>query len=214
MGYQYLLSSPTKGFLATAVLLSCSGCGRSSLSAETANETKPNATQQLAEAPLPVLEELPGIVTTSRHYPLLARTKGRIKRIFFEPGQYVRKGDILVKGYDHNFVVAPTNALVAERLIDGSTYLSANTVVASLLELEPFQIQIMPSSPYAQPIAPGWGANISRWDDKTFAASGVVLGSHITADGSLFVDLRLRRLAGGSLLAGTKIRAVLAPPSL
>jgi hypothetical protein len=104
--------------------------------------------------------------------------------------------------------------LVAERLIDGSTYLSANTVVASLLELEPFQIQIMPPSPYAQPIAPGWEVNLTHWDDKSFAAGGVVIGSHLSTDGSLFVDLRLRRLAGGSLLAGTKIRAVLAPPSL
>ncbi len=58
---------------------------------------------------------------------MLARTKGRIKRLFFEKGQYVRQGDILVKGFDHNFVVAPTHALVAERLVDGSTYMSPNT---------------------------------------------------------------------------------------
>ncbi|QNP52802.1 efflux RND transporter periplasmic adaptor subunit [Hymenobacter qilianensis] len=224
MGYDYCFVSSIKTFTAIALLVtvSCSGCWRRGSLAEKADDTAQRAAPQIAsvsktaltDAPLPVLEELPGVVTTSRHYPLLAHTKGRIKRIFFVPGQYVHKGDILVKGYDHNFVVAPMNALVAERLIDGSSYLSPNTVVASLLELEPFQIKIMPPSAYAQPVAPGWGANISRSDDKTFVASGVVLGSHITADGSLFVDLRLRRLAGGSLLAGTEIKAVLAPPSL
>ncbi|QIL77072.1 hypothetical protein [Hymenobacter sp. HDW8] len=202
--------------------MSCSGCWWSGSLAEKVDDADQRVAQKtglaskaaFADAPRPVLEELPGIVTTSRHSPLLARTKGRIKRIFFVPGQYVHKGEILVKGYDHNFVVAPVNALVAERLVDGGSYLSPNTVVASLLELEPFQIQIMPPSLYTQPVAPGWGANISRADDKTFAASGVVLGSHISTDGSLFVDLRLDRVAGGSLLAGTKIKAVLAPPPL
>lgn len=217
MGNNFLLLFPAKQLFATAVIVSCASCGRSSLATETANHPKEEfatGRQPVELAPSPVLTELPGIVTTSRHTPLLARTNGRIKRLFFQPGQYVRKGDILVKGYNHNFVVAPTNALVAERLIDGSSYLSPNTVVASLLELEPFQIQLTPLSPYAQSIAPGWEVNLSRGDEKTFAASGVVLGSHLSTDGSLFVDLRLRRLTGGSLLTGTKIRAVLLPPSL
>ncbi|SMB88086.1 hypothetical protein SAMN00120144_1156 [Hymenobacter roseosalivarius DSM 11622] len=164
--------------------------------------------------PAPVLAESPGVVTMSRYHSLLAHTKGRIKRIFFEPGQYVRKGHILVKGYNHNYVVAPVNGFVAEKLIDGSTYLTYNTVVASLLELEPFQMQLMPPSAYTQPVAPGWEARLSRWEDKSFAASGVVLGSHLSTDGTLVVDLRLRSLAGGNLTEGTKIRAVLAPPQV
>ena len=224
MGNNYFLISPAKRLTAIAVLLavSCSGCWWSGSLAETAEGATQRSTQQLtpasnstlADVPSPVLEESPGVITVSKYYPLLARTKGRIKRIFFQPGQYVHKGDVLVKGYDHNFVVAPANALIAERLIDGSTYLLPSTAVASLVELQPFQIQIMPPSPYAQPIVPGWEASINRWEDKSFAASGVVVGSHISSDGALFVDLRLRRLDGGPLPVGTKIKAVLTPPQL
>jgi hypothetical protein len=164
--------------------------------------------------PAPMLQELPGTVTLSRQYPLLAQTKGRIKRLFFESGQYVRKGDILVKGYDHNFVVAPTHALVAERLVDGSTYMSPNTVVAAMLEVQPFQIQLIPSSPFSQAVVPGWEARLNRWEDKKFAAAGVVMGTYLNTDGSLMVDLRLRRLSGGPLPIGTKVWAVLTPPQI
>lgn len=198
---------------AIVLLLICAGCGWKNLAAESWPDSKPTANATEA-APLPVLAEWAGTVTESRHHPLLARTKGRIKRLFFEPGQYVRPGDILVKGYDHNFVVAPTHALVAERLIEGSTYLAPSTVVASLLEVQPFQIQLMPPKPFEEPVVVGWEARLSRWDTKTFAASGVVVGSHLSTDGAMVVDLRLRRLAGGALPVGTKIRAVLTPPAM
>lgn len=224
MGNNYNLGSHRKTVSAAALglMLSLASCGWKGMVADAAPESKQSTAQQIAAlrklppeiAASPVLQEIPGTVTMSRHYPLLAHTKGRIKRLFFEPGQYVRKGDILVKGYDHNFVVAPSHALVAERLIDGMTYMSPNMAVASMLEVQPFQIQLMPPTPFTQAVTPGWEARLSRWDSEGFAAGGVVVGTYLNTDGSLMVDLRLRSLSGGPLPVGTKIRAVLAPPQI
>jgi hypothetical protein len=224
MDNKYILGSRVKtvSVIVLGLMLSFGSCGWKGMVADAATEPKQTAGQQVAAlrqlpeevVASPVLQEIPGTVTISRQYPLLAHTKGRIKRLFFQPGQYVRKGDILVKGYDHNFVVAPTHALVAERLIDGMTYMTPNTVVASMMEVQPFQIQLMPPTPFTQAVAPGWEARLSRWGSEAVAAGGVVVGTYLNTDGSLMVDLRLRSLSCGPLPVGTKIRAVLAPPHI
>jgi multidrug efflux pump subunit AcrA (membrane-fusion protein) len=64
--------------------------------------------------------------------PVLAKKKGRIRNIYFGPGEYVRRGAIVAKLADYNFVVAPHDGFLGERMVEVGQYVTPATQVSSI----------------------------------------------------------------------------------
>ena len=73
-------------------------------------------------APAAVVPDSTVIVLTGRvgaggTEPVLARKRGRIRNVYFSPGEYVRRGAVMAKLADYNFVTAPHDGFLGERQV-------------------------------------------------------------------------------------------------
>jgi hypothetical protein len=150
-----------------------------------------------------------GTVVESRSYEVRANFRGRPKRIFPQPGQLVRRGEILVKGWDHNFAVAPADAIVLRLLATNSDYLQPAAPVVLLAAVQPFRLALPLTA-----AAPAIGQLLRlQGPDGSSAATAVVVGSS-AASGQRLLELRLRSLGPGPLPTGTAVRVEVLPPAV
>lgn len=71
----------------------------------------------------PADSEARGLIGAGGIEPLLARTSGRVQSLFFLGGEYVRRGQLLVKLFDHTFVLSPRMGFWGRvRLVSGSMW--------------------------------------------------------------------------------------------
>ena len=75
---------------------------------------------------------LSGTVGAGGTEPVLAKKPGRIRNVYFDAGQYVRRGTILAKLADYNFVTAPHDGFLGERQVVVGQYVQPGTVVTSI----------------------------------------------------------------------------------
>jgi multidrug efflux pump subunit AcrA (membrane-fusion protein) len=75
---------------------------------------------------------LSGQVSTGGTEPVLAKKPGRIRNVYFDAGQYVRRGTIIAKLADYNFVTAPHDGFLGERQVAVGEYVKPGTVVTSI----------------------------------------------------------------------------------
>ena len=75
---------------------------------------------------------LSGTVGAGGTEPVLAKKPGRIRNVYFGAGQYVRRGTILAKLADYNFVTAPHDGFLGERQVVVGQYVKPGTVVTSI----------------------------------------------------------------------------------
>ncbi len=75
---------------------------------------------------------LSGTVGAGGTEPVLAKKPGRIRNVYFDAGQYVRRGTILAKLADYNFVTAPHDGFLGERQVVVGEYVKPGTVVTSI----------------------------------------------------------------------------------
>jgi multidrug efflux pump subunit AcrA (membrane-fusion protein) len=143
-----------------------------------------------------------GTVVESRSYQLLASIKGRPKRIFLQAGQYVHKGDILVKGWDHGFALAPTDAIVLEQLAEANDYLQPSTPVALLAAVHPFRVALPLEK---EPRKVGTVLRLRGTGPGGQVATGVVISSTVSGQQSI-LELRLRSLEQGLMAVGAGVR--------
>ncbi|WP_143080373.1 hypothetical protein [Hymenobacter arizonensis] len=73
-----------------------------------------------------------GVVGAGGQEPLLARTVGRVRRLFFTGGEYVHRGDVLAKLYNYTFVVAPRDGFLGPCEIAAGQYLTPTTQVTTI----------------------------------------------------------------------------------
>lgn len=76
--------------------------------------------------------ETNGVVGAGGDLPLLARTSGRVKNLFFSPGDYARRGQLLVTLSNHTFVTAPRAGFLGPNLLSIGQYISRLTPVTTI----------------------------------------------------------------------------------
>ncbi|UOQ68654.1 HlyD family efflux transporter periplasmic adaptor subunit [Hymenobacter volaticus] len=140
----------------------------------------------------------------SRSYKLLTSTKGRINDVFFQAGQQVRKGDILVKFADQSFLVAPAHGIVTQRLVETGEYLQGGVAVASFVELSSVRLQLATDN-HASALHPGQLVQVQSRDQPNQGMTASVVASTLE-DELLTLDLRLRTSSPEPLEAGTPIQ--------
>ena len=64
--------------------------------------------------------------------PVLAKKPGRIRNVYFDAGQYVRRGAVIAKLADYNFVTAPHDGFLGERQVVVGQYVKPSTVVTRI----------------------------------------------------------------------------------
>lgn len=72
------------------------------------------------------------LVSAGDNEPVLAKKKGRIRSIYFSPGEYVRRGAVVAKLMDYNFIVAPHDGFLGERKIEVGQYVTPGTPVSTI----------------------------------------------------------------------------------
>ena len=75
---------------------------------------------------------LSGRVGAGGTEPVLAKKPGRIRNVYFSAGQYVRRGTVIAKLADYNFVTAPHDGFLGERQVAVGEYVKPGTVVTSI----------------------------------------------------------------------------------
>jgi multidrug efflux pump subunit AcrA (membrane-fusion protein) len=76
--------------------------------------------------------ELAGRVSAGGDEPVLARTAGRLRTVYFENGQYVRRGEVIAKLSNFTFVLAPHAGFMSGRRVATGQYVGRTTVVGSI----------------------------------------------------------------------------------
>ena len=83
-------------------------------------------------APDPTAVVRTGRVSAGGDEPVLARTAGRVRTVFFENGRYVRRGDVIVKLSNFTFVLAPHAGFMGGRRVAAGQYVGRTTVVGTI----------------------------------------------------------------------------------
>jgi biotin carboxyl carrier protein len=143
-------------------------------------------------------------VLTSHTYKLLSPTSSRIKRSYIELGQRVKKGSILFKFDNYNFLVAPASGIVTQQLVTYGQYVPHLAPVAQFTELYPFRLRLPPAAGVMQ-LKPGDLLRVQDSQHPTQLATGVVV-ANAQENGAQLLDLRLRSLSSGPLPEGDKVQ--------
>jgi multidrug efflux pump subunit AcrA (membrane-fusion protein) len=143
-------------------------------------------------------------VLTSHTYTLLAPTNSRIKRSYIELGQRVKKGAILLKFDNYNFLVAPASGIVTQQLVTYGQYVPHAAPVARFTELFPFRLRLPLATGTAQ-LKPGALLHVQDSQHPSQFLTGVVVANS-PGNGTQLLDLRLHSLSSDPIAEGSKVR--------
>lgn len=131
-----------------------------------------------------------GVVVRNHSYNLVAPSRGHIQTISGQPGQHVRRGEVLVKLAPTAFVVAPADGIVTQYLAANGEYVGHAAPVARFTELTPFRLRL-PQSAAGPQLAPGQFLQVQSAADARQGVTATVVGS-APAGEFLLVDVRVR----------------------
>ncbi|WP_210515286.1 efflux RND transporter periplasmic adaptor subunit [Hymenobacter terricola] len=155
----------------TAVGLLALGCVRCAMptkerpgSAVAVTAAAPDSTEILAA----------GVVGAGGEEPVPARISGRIRQLFFAESEYVHRGQLLVKLYTRNYVLAPHDGFLGPRLVSEGQEISPATRITTISRLHHLVVTIkLPRQRWG---SIGVGDSVSVWvaDRPTRVVTGVV----------------------------------------
>jgi hypothetical protein len=130
-------------------------------------------------------------VLTSHTYMLLAPTSSRLKRSYIELGHVAKKGAILLKFDNYNFLVAPTSGIVTQQLVTYGEYVPHLAPVVRFTELYPFRLRLPAGTAQVKP--------------------GALLQVVVSApeNGAQLLNLRLHTLSSDPIAEGEKVHVKL-----
>jgi biotin carboxyl carrier protein len=143
-------------------------------------------------------------VLTSHSYTLLAPTGSRLKRSYIELGHVVKKGAILLKFENYNFLVAPTSGIVTQQLVAYSQYVPHLAPVARFTEIYPFRLRL-PLAPGTAQLKPGDLLQMQDSQHPNQLVTGVVVADK-SENGAHLLDLRLHSLSSDPVAEGSKVQ--------
>ena len=99
-----------------------------------AEQPSPLATQPMLAVVTPDSSSmmLSGRVSAGGSETIRMKKAGRVRSIYFAPGEYVRHGAVLAKLDDYNFAVAPHDGFLGKLQIAVGQYVQAATVVTTI----------------------------------------------------------------------------------
>ena len=125
---------------------------------------------------------LSGRISTGGIEPVLAKKPGRIRNVYFDAGQYVRRGTILAKLADYNFVTAPHDGFLGERQVVVGEYVKPGTVVTSISRKGYLLVTVPAGSPTH--VRPGDSVRVWATSRPTRIVTGVAAPATDTTGGA------------------------------
>lgn len=130
------------------------------------------------------------LVSAGGSEPVLAKKKGRIRSIYFGAGEYVRRGAVVAKLADYNFIVAPHDGFLGERLIEVGQYVSLTTPVSSISKCGYLLVPIGARTIEKVHAQPGDSVQVWATTRPTRVVTGVVAPASDTT-GGITLEIRL-----------------------
>jgi multidrug efflux pump subunit AcrA (membrane-fusion protein) len=165
-------------------------------------------------APLPVATPTVGAllgvgtVVSSYSFPLARPRRGPIRHLYVADGQYVRKGEPLLKFYDHTFLLAPMAGIVTQFPRTALDERSAAAPDYFFTARTPFRLHL--SGPAKATLLAGQRVQVQSTHDPAQVVTGELLTN--TADSSSqLIDLRLLTVGHEPLRAGSQVRISAVP---
>jgi hypothetical protein len=144
-----------------------------------------------------------GTVVSSYSFPLARHQRGPIKHLYVADGQSVRKGELLLKFYDHTFLLAPMAGIITQYPRTALDERSAAAPSYFFTARTPFRLHL--SGPAKAPLLVGQRVQVQSIQYPTQVVTGELLASTF-ASASLFIDLRLLTVGPEPLRVGTQVR--------
>lgn len=150
-----------------------------------------------------------GTVGAGDFGPLLARTQGRVKALFFTDGDYVRQGQLLVKLDNHTFVLAPRAGFVGTVEVGIGQYISKNTRITTLSGYRYLVVPLTLPRAEQQRLHPGDSARVWAAGAPGRSAGGVLRARPAGAAGDSVLEVVLSSRASFRLGELASARLVL-----
>ena len=105
--------------------------------------------------------------------PVLAKKPGRIRSVYFDAGQYVRRGTVIAKLADYNFVTAPHDGFLGERQVVVGEYVRPGTVVTRISRRGYLLVPVVLPSGSVAHVQPGDSVRVWATARPTRVVTGV-----------------------------------------
>ncbi|GAB3573391.1 hypothetical protein GCM10027345_06000 [Hymenobacter daeguensis] len=122
--------------------------------------------------------------------PVLANKKGRIRSIYFSPGEYVRRGAVVAKLADYNFILAPHDGFLGARQVEVGQYVTPTTQVSTITKHGYLQVPIGSRTARKAHVQPGDSVQVWASARPTRVVKGVVAPAEDTT-GGIRLEIRL-----------------------
>lgn len=154
----------------------------------------------LSNVPDSLLLTTTGLVGAGGEQPLRAGTSGRVRKRYFVGGEYVRRGDVLAKLYNYNFVLAPHDGFLGSCRIEVGQYLTPSTLVTTISRYRTLAVSIS-SLNYRGRVRPGDSVRVWVASRPARVVTGVVGAA---ANGAPQGALEIRLAAGAPFRIGER----------
>ena len=128
---------------------------------------------------------LSGRVEAGGTEPVLAKKPGRIRSIYFDAGQYVRRGTVIAKLADYNFVTAPHDGFLGARQIAVGEYVKPGTVVTSITRRGYLLVPVALPAGSPAHVQPGDSVRVWATSRPTRVVTGVAATTSDTTHGAV-----------------------------
>lgn len=115
-----------------------------------------------------------GVVGAGDPLPLLAHVSGRVRKVYFAGGEYVRRGDVLAKLYDYTCVVAPRDGFLGARQVAPGQFLSPATPVTTLSRYRTLVVALPARVRHPRGVRPGDSVRVWVASRPARVVAGVV----------------------------------------
>ncbi|MBD2768849.1 hypothetical protein IC235_13215 [Hymenobacter sp. BT664] len=150
-----------------------------------------------------------GLISAGGDQPLLARTSGRVKSVFFMGGEYVHQGDILAKLVNYSFVIAPRSGFLGQSQIVEGQYLTPTTLVTTISRRSHLVVALDSLPDSQESYRPGDSVRVWVPTRPTRVVTGVVAPKSPTGTGTPSVEVLLG--PGAPFRLGERARVQLRP---
>ena len=133
---------------------------------------------------------LSGKVGAGGTEPVLAKKSGRIRNVYFDAGQYVRRGAVIAKLADYTFVVAPHDGFLGERQVVVGQYVKPKTVVTSISRRGYLLVPVAVPAGSPAHVQPGDSVRVWATSRPTRVVTGVAAAAKGTI-GDINLEIRL-----------------------
>lgn len=146
---------------------------------------------------------LTGRVSAGGDEPVLAKKAGRVRRVYFANGDYVRRGVILAKLANYDFLTAPHDGFLSALQIAAGQYVSPTTPIASISKRSYLLVPVALPADSAARVQPGDSVRVWAVARPTRVVTGVA--GPAPADSPAGINLEIRLTSRAPLRIGEAV---------